>query len=128
MAHDSTGCAGVQSEDRVVGSPGANLRQFPFLLNERATNMADYDNPEPGLYFDAGCRTADECDEEVIALAESYGWTGAPANVDEDCEFLNEISDDAIDYLNSLETRDGYSWGYGDNAEGFGLWCDECDE
>jgi hypothetical protein len=84
--------------------------------------MLIYDFPESGLYFDAGVRTATEMDEEIIQLAEAYGWVDGPANVDEDCEWLNEVSDEAIDYLNSLETRDGYYWEYGDNAEGFGLW------
>jgi hypothetical protein len=80
-----------------------------------------YDFPEAGLYFDAGCRTATELDMAVIEMARAYGWDNVEELSDED-EFLNEVADDAIDYLNSLETREGVAWGYGENSEGFGLW------
>jgi len=86
-----------------------------------------YDFPEPGLYFDAGYRTAIELDMEIIEMAHEYGWVDPHGmtntkDVSEEDEFLNEIADEAIEFLNSLETREGYSWGYGDNGEGFGLW------
>jgi hypothetical protein len=83
----------------------------------------DYDYPEEGLYFDGGLRSAGETDVEVIRLAEQYGFT-FEGEADPDYEFINEIADEAIDFLNSLETREGYSWGFGENAEGFGLWRD----
>jgi hypothetical protein len=86
-------------------------------------NATNYDNPECGLYVDAGFQNAAETDMRVIGIAESYGWT-VPEDATEDNEWINEIADEAIEYLNSLEQREGYWWGYGDNAEGFGLWCD----
>jgi hypothetical protein len=80
-----------------------------------------YDFPEPGLYLDAGCRNVDELNTEIIDMAKGYGF--APQdNPEVFVEFTDEISDEAIDFLNSLETREGFSWGFGDNAEGFGLW------
>jgi len=83
-----------------------------------------YDFPEPGLYFD-GCRGAEEIDRLIIELAEQYGWDGDnsdEAPPDEADEFLSEVADEAIDFLNNLETREGHYWAYGENAEGFGLW------
>jgi hypothetical protein len=83
-----------------------------------------YDFPEPGLYFD-GCRGAHDIDISIIEMAHDYGWD----NADLACEeFLSEQADEAIDYLNSLETRDGHYWGFGENAEGFGLWTTEGDD
>lgn len=86
-----------------------------------------YDFPEPGLYFDAGIRTATELDQEITALAHRYGWQPEEdlGALDTDYEWWSELADEATEFLNSLESREGYSWGYGENAEGFGLWAEE---
>lgn len=81
-----------------------------------------YDSPIPGLYFD-GCRGADEIDRLIIDLAEQYGWEGDDGEYGD--EFLSEVSDEAIGFLNTLETRQGHFWAYSDTGAGFGLWSEE---
>jgi len=85
-----------------------------------------YDNPEAGCYQDGACHSQDEMDRFVISLAEAYGWDGdnsEEAPDDEADEFLNEIADEAISYLNSLEAREGHYWAF-ENGD-FGLWTED---
>lgn len=81
-----------------------------------------YDNPKVGCYIDESAGSADECNERTIQFAESYGFTYenighlSDPNSDWYSETLSEIADDAVDYLNTLETRDGYYWEFYDNS------------
>ena len=84
--------------------------------------MTKYDFPETGCYQDGACHSQDEMDRFVIELAQAYGWPGDDDWVDDDEAdlFINEITDEAIDFLNSLETREGHYWAF-ENGD-FGLW------
>lgn len=87
-----------------------------------SSSAVTYDFPEPGCYAD-GCRGVDGAggqNEIVFSLAESYGWI-MPAVAPE--EEADDFVDDAIEYLQSLETREGYWWGF-DNGD-FGLWTED---
>ncbi len=80
-----------------------------------------YDFPSVGCYVDASCGPADECNERTIKLAESYGfeageWQEEIGEDDEGGQFLSELADKAIDYLNDLETRSFMSWQFEDNS------------
>jgi hypothetical protein len=82
----------------------------------------EYEFPEPGCYQDGACHSATEMDVFVIELARAYGWDNTdPADAED--EFLNELANEAIEFLNSLETRDGYFWAF-ENGD-FGLWTEE---
>src|SRR5262249_1969540 len=110
--------------------PDSRAQHNLSCSRRRVMSETTYDFPEPGLYFDAGCRSAGELDQEIISLAmNSYGWAG-PDDVDvgsmsAEYEFISDVADDGISYLNGLESREGLSWGYDDNGAGFGLWADD---
>jgi len=56
-------------------------------------------------------------DRFVIELARSYGWQNTEEPEE---EWLSELADDAIEYLNGLEARPNHYWAF-ENGD-FGLW------
>lgn len=96
----------------------------------RKANMTKtaYDFPVVGCYIDESAGSADDCNKRTIDFAEGYGFEHEPipddSGDDNDCDcedsdrsqLLSEIADDAVDYLNSLETRSFMSWGFDDNS------------
>ena len=78
-----------------------------------------YDYPTTGCYVDESCGSADDCNSRTIEFAQEYGF--APQDMpDEDSEdyseIISEIADEAVDFLNSLEDRDGMYWTFDDNS------------
>ena len=74
---------------------------------------------EPGCYAD-GSRALSDIYEIIFHLAESYGYKGEYP----EGEFDHEIADEIIDWMNDeIPGRPNCTyWGFGENAEGFGLW------
>jgi hypothetical protein len=78
------------------------------------TSETGYDNPPLGCYFD-GCFGQEFNDGRVLDLAYDYGWKGVQDSID--------AVSDAVEYLNSLETRPNTFWQWIDGD--FGLYLDE---
>ncbi len=79
-----------------------------------------------GCYFD--CSRGFYIGVAVIELAESYGWDSHKGDSERvnplDSEWYGEMTDEAIEYLQSL-TLDGLWWGYSENGD-YGLWLVDC--
>lgn len=78
-----------------------------------------YDFPKVGCYVDASAQSADTCNLRTIQFAEAYGFTyeALPAEDTEDYgQILSETGDDAVEFLNDLETRSFMSWQFEDNS------------
>lgn len=106
------------------------------------TTAKTYGQPKPGCYLDQSIRNSDEHDAATIELAQGYGYAldeeGAAIlqrwkDVDSDeersngpdvdlSELLNELADEAIDWLNEQETRTGLYWSNDGEAGALGLW------
>jgi hypothetical protein len=90
-----------------------------------------YDNPPIGCYFDSA-RGGTDIEFRVIELAIRYGWEDKDAaefyEKDEDSlggdefEELTDYAMEAVDHLNSLETRSFLSWQWYEGD--FGLYPD----
>lgn len=77
----------------------------------------NYDFPKVGCYIDESAGSADDCNRRTIELAQAYGFTSEDLTDGwEESEFLSEIGDNAIDYLNTLETRSFMYWMFEDNS------------
>lgn len=80
-----------------------------------------YDFPAIGCYVDENHGSADDCNRRTIKFAMAYGFT-VDATELIDCEpddlsqTLSEISDDAVEFLNDLETRSFLYWTHEDNS------------
>lgn len=103
-----------------------------------------YGTPQEGCYLDQANYSMDEMDRAIIKLAISFGFemdsdsaqrVSDYDNRDLDAERDNGpddalfddlayVANDAINYLNSEEPRDGYFWGHDGEAGAFGLWYD----
>lgn len=114
---------------------------------QNQTCQKTYGQPSIGCYLDQGCRNAVEHDAATIRLAESLGYVLPDedrklvlrAELDcmsddrDDAQCLSEAADDAIDWLNSQETRSFLSWYNCGDRGAFGLWpdvenaCEECE-
>jgi hypothetical protein len=100
-------------------------------VDETTTDASDmkYNNPSIGCYFD-GALGQTYNDIRVLKLALEYGWqdTEALAMVEADDltedqqDTLSDTVQDAVDYLNELETRPYMSWQWHDGD--FGLYPD----
>lgn len=86
-----------------------------------------YNNPTIGCYFD-GTQGQPCNDRRVIELALDYGWKDKDASdiiecgdlSDEQQEIIDDVVQDAEEYLNGLETRPFLSWQWNDGD--FGLY------
>lgn len=91
----------------------------------------EYKNMPIGCYFD-GTMGQTYNNLMVLELALEYGWnsddaldlveTGEDDLTDEQVEFLSEVVDEAIDYLNDQETRSFLVWQWSEGD--FGLYPD----
>lgn len=89
----------------------------PVEVEGRAMKIGDYDYPEPGCYVDCSAFSAQYLNERICNLAEAYGFDIPLSRGDcDEFEFWNELADEAVDFLNELETREGYSWEIADNS------------
>lgn len=74
-----------------------------------------------GCYIDESHGSADECNARTIDFAIAHGFSYA-GNIEDEkdsedfSQILSEIADDAVDYLNECETRDGFYWTFEDNS------------
>jgi hypothetical protein len=78
-----------------------------------------YGAPTIGCYVDASACSADDCNLRTIRFAQNYGFDdGAlPALDSEDySQFLSDAGDDAVTYLNDIETRSFMYWTFEDNS------------
>lgn len=93
-----------------------------------------YSQPAIGCYLDQANYNNDELSYEICQVAINHGWNikrvkGATAllrqheeNEGADSEALNELSEDAISWLNEQETRPFMYWANEGEAGAFGLW------
>lgn len=115
-------------------------------MNNQASKT--YGQPEVGCYLDQSYRNADEHNAATVELAQGFGWeldSDAAEimqrwqDVDSDdergngpdfdlSELLNELADEAIDWLNGQETRTGLYWANDGDAGAFGLWVGDIEE
>lgn len=79
---------------------------------------AAYDFPSVGCYVDESAGSADECNLRTIRFAQAYGFAGYGLGNEqyEDSEWLSETADEAVSFLNDLETRSFMSWSFEDNS------------
>lgn len=86
----------------------------------RINHMTPYNNPRPGIWLDCSCQSADDLNKRIIAFASDYGFTETVELSDDDLadlsEQLNEVADNAVDFLNGLEHRTGLYWTIDDNS------------
>jgi len=75
-----------------------------------------YPKLEPGCYCDCSALSAQTLNERIVALAEAYGFDNVGSPVRDDFDVWNEAADEAVDYLNGLETRPGMYWTIDDNS------------
>ena len=79
-----------------------------------------------GCILDHGARNNRELSEDIVSYAENFGFKiiGPIDGEDEDSEeFWDEVSEEAIDFLNSLDDLpDGHYYGNDGYAGAFGLW------
>ena len=86
------------------------------------TNTVKYDFPKVGCYIDESAGGADACNERTIKFAEDYGfdageWQDELDETSEDYgQELSEIADNAVEFLNGLETRSFMYWQFEDNS------------
>lgn len=97
-----------------------------------------YGQPAIGCYLDQSYCNASEHDGRTIRLAMDYGYqpdaytlkllarldNDVLSNKRDDAQMLSELADEAIDWLNSQETRSFLSWYNDGEAGAFGLWPD----
>lgn len=72
-----------------------------------------------GCYVDCSADSADTCNERTIAFARDYGFEHAPLppeDAEDYSQALSETGDDALEYLNGLETRSFMYWKFEDNS------------
>jgi len=81
---------------------------------EAEIRKESYDFPAPGCYIDESAGSVTDGCRRTIDFAAAYGFSGIGENYED--EFLGEISDEAVDFLNGLETRDKYYWLVDDNS------------
>lgn len=103
--------------------------------------MKTYNHPAIGCYLEQANRNPSDHNEATVRLAISLGYI--PSNDDlavidtesdadfsehssgmDRSELLNEIADEAINWLNSQEDRSFLSWSNNGEAGAFGLWPD----
>jgi hypothetical protein len=78
-----------------------------------------YDNPKVGCYIDESAGSADDCNLRTIQFAASYGFAAGslPDGDSEDySEALSDMADNAVMFLNDLETRSFMYWTFDDNS------------
>ncbi len=81
-----------------------------------------YDFPTVGCYVDESAGSADDCNRRTIEFAQDYGFTVDNEEYEElveeenKSEWLSETADEALDFLNDLETRSFMSWQFEDNS------------
>lgn len=77
-----------------------------------------YDNPKPGCYVDESSGSADDCNRRTVGFAMLYGFLHELRlhNEEDSSQVLSETADEAIDYLNELETRSYVVWLHKDNS------------
>lgn len=73
-----------------------------------------YDFPDIGCYVDESAGSADDCNIRTVEFAQEYGFK--PGRNWRTSEYLSEIGDDAVSYLNDLETRSYMYWEFEDNS------------
>lgn len=80
----------------------------------------DYDFPGVGCYVDESSGSSIEGCERTIDFAVEYGFNVGESLPDEDHEdyphIVSEVADEAVDFLNDLETRDYMYWTIEDNS------------
>jgi hypothetical protein len=95
-----------------------------------------YGSPSIGCYLDQSYCNACEHDGRTVRLAMEYGFQPSAddfkllARLDndvlsderDDAQCLSELADEAIDWLNSQETRPFLYWANDGEANAFGLW------
>lgn len=100
----------------------------------KTTNDSNsYGQPAMGCYLDQANYNNDELSSEICAIAQGYGWqpdSEGQALLDkstdeltsDESETLGYLSEEAIDWLNSQETRPFMYWANEGEANAFGLW------
>lgn len=69
-----------------------------------------------GCHIDESAGSADDCNRRTIEFAQQYGFNPEPEWESEDYEYLSEVGDDAVAFLNDLETRPYMYWTFEDNS------------
>lgn len=103
-----------------------------------ATQSQKYGRPAIGCYLDQANRNSCQHDGATIRIAVQYGYQPDAETVKllarldndvlsderDDAQILSECADEAIDWLNSQETRSFLYWANSGEAGAFGLWPD----
>ena len=67
-----------------------------------------------GCYVDESAGSADDCNTRTVEFAMGYGFK--PGRGWRDPEWLHEVGDQAVDFLNGKEKRSHMSWSFEDNS------------
>ena len=90
----------------------------------RKTTETKYDFPKVGCYIDESAGSANDCNRRTIEFAKAYGFehgddmpdADADDTADDYSQWLSETGDEAVSFLNELETRSFMSWQFEDNS------------
>lgn len=89
-------------------------------MTQNDVSATKYDFPSVGCYVDESSGNAIEGCERTIDFAVEYGFNAGESLPDEDHEdyphIVDEVADEAVDFLNDLETRDYMYWTVEDNS------------
>lgn len=80
------------------------------------TKRAVYDNPPVGCYVDESSGSADDCNRRAIEFAQDYGFKPRRGVWQMGSEGLSWVADEALGYLNDLESRSFMCWIFDDNS------------
>ncbi len=85
--------------------------------------VVKYEFPCVGCYVDESSGSADDCNRRTIEFAQAYGFDpeldldpDSEAESEDYSQNLSEAGDDAVAFLNELETRSFMSWQFEDNS------------
>jgi|SRR6516162_3626559 hypothetical protein len=67
-----------------------------------------------GCYIDESAGSADDCNIRTVEFAMAYGFK--PGHGWRNPEWLSEVGDQAVDFLNGKETRRGMYWTFENNS------------
>lgn len=103
-----------------VNTTAPNTRTTAGILFQRFNmTTTNYDFPQVGCYIDQSAGDANRLNRRTISFAEAYGFK-ADFDLKEDDEdysqILSELADDAVSFLNDLETRSFMCWQFEDNS------------
>lgn len=88
------------------------------------SRMATNGSLLPGIYIDCSAFSADDLNQQTVNnFAVRFGFQFDCAEIPDEetspadfSQYWNDLGDDAVTYLNGLETRDGYYWEFDDNS------------